>query len=75
MAKKKTTTQKNYILIDENNDNVLLIGTLDDIREEIESLINEEDDVESFSVYELGERFDVSAQSSGFDVSITPSLD
>lgn len=74
MAKKKTTTLKNYILIDESNDNVLLIGTLDDIRDEIESLINEEDDVDSFSVYELGERFDVSAQSSGFDVSITPSL-
>lgn len=74
MAKKKTTAEKKYILIDDNNDNVLLIGTLDDIRDEIESLIDEVDDAEFFSVYELGEKYDVSAQSSGFDVSITPAL-
>lgn len=72
MSKKKTTAEKKYILIDDNNDNVLLIGTLDDIRDEVESLIDEVDDAEFFCVYELGDKYDVSAVSSGFDVSITP---
>lgn len=70
MSKKKTTAEKKYILIDELNDNVLIIGTLKELQAEIELFINDEDDADNLSVYEVGKKLSVSVQSSGWDVFI-----
>lgn len=60
MAKKKTTApEKQYIAFDENNDTVILIGTLKEVGEAVEEYADSEgfdvDEVDGYvKVYELG---------------------
>ena len=65
MAKKKTTApEKQYIAFDENNDTVVLIGTLKEVGEAVEEYADSEgfdvDEVSGFiKVYELGQQKDL----------------
>ena len=65
MAKKKTTApEKQYIAFDEDNDTVILIGTLKEVGEAVEEYADSEgfdaDGVEDFiKVYELGPQKDL----------------
>ena len=73
MSKKKTTSKQMYIAIDNNRDEVIAIGPLNDLVKAIEEHIDMEDydslDVENIKVFELGKEKMVLAHTR-FDVTI-----
>ena len=77
MAKKKTTApEKQYIAFDENNDTVVLIGTLKEVGEAVEEYADSEgfdvDEVSGFiKVYELGPQKDLEVYPGRLEVIIS----
>ena len=73
MSKKKTTPKQMYIAIDNNRDEVIAIGLLNDLIKAIEEYIDMEDydslDVENIKVFELGKEKMVLAHTR-FDITI-----
>jgi hypothetical protein len=73
MSKKKTTPKQMYIAIDNNRDEVIAIGLLNDLIKAIEEYIDMEDydslDVENIKVFELGKEKQVLAHTR-FDITI-----
>ena len=70
MSKKKTTPAKKYILIHNDFNEVVLIGNLQEITEEIADKIQESEDAEVYKVYELGNELSVYAEAIGWDINI-----
>jgi hypothetical protein len=78
MAKKKTTAPKQeFIAIDTYRDEVISIGTLNDVQEAIQEHAdvedyNEDEVSDNVTVYELGNKRTLYARTAGLEVTIEP---
>jgi hypothetical protein len=75
MTKKKKPTVQKFIAIDNGDDRIIDIGTLNEIKEAIEDHTEtydyDESDVASYiEVYELGKKMEIQAMPKGLEVYI-----
>lgn len=70
MAKKKTTQQPKYILVDTNFDEIVHIGFLDEIKNYVADFISDSADTECLVVFEIKNEFNVSAEPIGWRVEL-----